>query len=420
MVNIILRQSLSALQWQLIDTEDDQKRQNILEEIYQIEIQQLGTQAIGSFARAEPVTIEQLQNGLRPTELLLGYVLQSPHSYALAITHDSIASYPLSEKEVIERQAEAYRRSVRENKDVSALATQLFEELLSAIPEYHQKTSVIIIPDGKLHLLPFSSLLDQQGQYTILTHTLSTAPSGTVLSLLRKRTETKAGRKSYLGVAAWTQTDTHPGIFRQIINGPSRAQLKALPESQSEVETIGAMLPKPSTILLGSAATKDRFKQLPLADYRVLHLALHGYADPEFPDRSALVFAPLVGPSTADAGFLQIREILQLHLDASLVTLSACDTGVGPTGQDGIANVVEAFIQAGAHTVVSTLWELEDRSTKHLMRVFYDHLTRGEEKAEALRQAQLDRFYWDVPGWSMLWSSDRQNRAGILPYVSLL
>ena len=167
------------------------------------------------------------------------------------------------------------------------------------------------------------------------------------------------------------------------------------------MESIGAMLPKPSTILLGSSATKDRFERLPLDRYDVLHLALHGYVDPEFPDRSALVFAPLAAKSSGDAGFLQVREILKLRLNARLVTLSACDTGVGPVGAEGVDNLVEAFIQAGAHTVVSTLWELEDRSTTHLMKVFYDHLARGEAKADALRQAQLELihdgaspYYW--------------------------
>ena len=85
-----------------------------------------------------------------------------------------------------------------------------------------------------------------------------------------------------------------------------------------------------------------------------------------------------------------MREIRKLPLDASLVTLSACDTGVGPVGEEGVANIVNAFIEAGAQSVVSTLWELEDYSTAQLMIDFYQHLGRGEGKAEALRQAQLD------------------------------
>jgi CHAT domain-containing protein len=102
-----------------------------------------------------------------------------------------------------------------------------------------------------------------------------------------------------------------------------------------------------------------------------------------------------------DDGLLKIREIRRLHLNADLVTLSACNTGVGPVGEEGVASIVNAFIEAGSQSVVSTLWELEDHATAHLMTTFYGHLGRHEEKAEALRQAQLEMlnsgsppYYW--------------------------
>jgi CHAT domain-containing protein len=78
-----------------------------------------------------------------------------------------------------------------------------------------------------------------------------------------------------------------------------------------------------------------------------------------------------------------------MHLNAKLVTLSACNTGVGPVGEAGVANLVNAFIEAGADSVVSTLWELEDHSTSLLMTEFYSHLARHEPEAQALRDAQL-------------------------------
>jgi CHAT domain-containing protein len=200
-------------------------------------------------------------------------------------------------------------------------------------------------------------------------------------------------------VAPWTTNSTQSTLLasiRRAVSGPERKELIALPESQHEVETIGSDLPRPNTILLGSSATETNFKRLPLAQYNVVHLALHGYVDPEFPDRSALVFAPQQQPT--DDSLLQVRD---LRLNANLVTLSACNIGVGPVGEEGVANIVNAFIEAGSQSVVSTLWELEDHATTHLVTVFYDHLGRREEKAEALRQAQLEMmnsgsppYYW--------------------------
>jgi CHAT domain-containing protein len=93
---------------------------------------------------------------------------------------------------------------------------------------------------------------------------------------------------------------------------------------------------------LGASATETNFKRLPLSQYNVVHLALHGYVDPEFPDRSALVFVPQQQPT--DDSMLQVREIRNLRLNANLVTLSACNTGVGPVGEEGVANIVNALI----------------------------------------------------------------------------
>jgi CHAT domain-containing protein len=200
-------------------------------------------------------------------------------------------------------------------------------------------------------------------------------------------------------MATWMRAFDSKRATSLEVTGPQRSQLVALPESKHEIESIAEDLPKPRELLLGEDATETHFKKLPLSKYNVLHLALHGYADNEFPDRSALVFAPQ--PQGVDDGLLQVREIRRLHLNANLVTLSACNTGVGPVGAAGVANLVGAFVQAGAESVVSTLWELEDHFTARLMKTFYDHLAHHEQKAEALRQAQLalqsagaSPYYW--------------------------
>jgi CHAT domain-containing protein len=307
------------------------------------------------------------------------------------------------------------------------LAQILFDELLGPITEYRTTSRLIVIPDGDLHLLPFAALVDS-GLYLLSSHTISAVESGTVLHILRTRHQQRvlpAMELPYLGVAPWIKAPDTRNIILRVIgaiswpeplrrislsfsthrnanassSGPQRSKLIALPESKNEVESIADDLPKPNTLLLGGDATKTNFIDLPLSLYNVLHLALHGYVDLEYPDRSALVFAPQ--KQGADDSLLQLREIRHLHLNASLVTLSACNTGVGPVGQAGVANLVGAFIEAGAQSVVSTLWELEDHSSSRVMRAFYDRLARNEEKAEALRHAQMTiqsagypPYYW--------------------------
>ncbi len=105
------------------------------------------------------------------------------------------------------------------------------------------------------------------------------------------------------------------------------------------------------------------------------------------------MFAPQSTPNPEDDGLLQVREIRRLRLNASLVTLSACNTGVGPVGAAGVANIGEAFIESGALSVVSTLWELADNPSKRFMTEFYDHLAHNEDKGEALSSTLSIRLH---------------------------
>ena len=388
---------LTRLNVQLLNTDDAKTRSNILASIYAAE-QQLRADSSAMDVPPKPVALAELQRDLQASELFLEYVLADPHSYALAITHNAVHRYTLPSKTELEQEAMQYRSELVQQKTDLPLAQSLFDGLLGGIPEFKEKQALIVVPDGKLHLLPFSALANS-GQYILASHLVSVSPSGTVLYILRHRVAlTARDGLPYLGVAAWTSKPpptTLIAAIRRTVSGPERQELVALPESRNEVETIATDLPRPGTILLGDHATETDFKRLPLNQYNVIHLALHGYADSEFPDRSALVFAPESPP--VDDGLLQVREIRRLPLNASLVTLSACDTGIGPVGEEGVANIVNAFIEAGAQSVVSTLWEVEDRATAQLMIDFYRHLGRKEGKAEALRQAQLDMLHSGAP-----------------------
>ena len=384
----IEEQQLTALNISLIDTDDPVKRQSLLDSIHNAELT-ISPSTIAQEAMTRPVTLAALQQTLPPTTALIEYVLAEPFSHALVITNDDVAPYVLPAKSVIEADATRYRKEIRGRKEDRALGQQLFKEILEPIGEFAHKTDLVVIPDGALHLLPISALVDENGAYVLTTHTIAVSPSSTVYELLERRVK---GREQmdmpYLGVAAWTQEPPQKNSVIRAFMGPTRSELVPLPDSQKEVETIGNELPQPATILLGSAATETRFKEISSTSTDVVHLALHGYADLDYPDRSALAFAPEA--SHANDGLLQAREIRDLKLNVKLVTLSACDTGVGPVGEAGVANLVNAFIEAGADSVVSTLWELEDHTTEHMMAAFYGQLATGARKVDALRSAQLE------------------------------
>lgn len=390
---------LTRLNIALINTEDPGIRSTLTSAIYSTELR-ITPSALTSQTIAHPVSLSTLQDDLSASAVIIEYVLAEPASYAFAITRDSVSAHPLPSKALIEADANRYRKELRTQKDDRQLAQRLYKELLAPVQQYKQKSDLIIIPDGTLHLMPFAALVDDT-DYVLKSHTVDVAPSSTVFDLLSKRVASReAASMPYIGVAAWTQPADTRNFVTRTISGPQRSQLASLPDSQKEVETIATDLPHPSTILLGSDATESRFKQLPLSSTEVVHLALHGYADLDYPDRSALIFAPENG---GEDGLLQVREIRNLHLNARMVTLSACNTGVGPVGQTGVANLVNAFIEAGADTVVSTLWELEDHTTEHLMTGFYSQIANHKRKIDALRDAQMELLNQGLPPY--YWAS---------------
>ena len=137
---------------------------------------------------------------------------------------------------------------------------------------------------------------------------------------------------------------------------------------------------------MSDAATEAAVKAPTVSEYRILHVAAHGIVSTKVPARSALVLRP----SGDEDGLLQAREILNLRLNATLVTLSACDTSAGTDqGQDGVASLVRPFVAAGARAVVANLWTADDHFSANLMRHLYEGLAAGSDVGEALRQAKL-------------------------------
>ena len=181
------------------------------------------------------------------------------------------------------------------------------------------------------------------------------------------------------------------------------AGLGNLPNSEAEARFAVAALPSPAnTLLTGDNATESAVKRA--VNHRVIHMAVHAIASELYPARAAVVL--LSDPAKGEDGFLQASEIVQLRLDADLVVLSACDTAIGPIqGQEGIANLSKAFLLAGARTVISTLWSVDDDSAFYLMKQLYRELAQGSSASDALAaakrtmlktfgQSRLVPYYW--------------------------
>ncbi|MFQ5963673.1 MAG: tetratricopeptide repeat protein [Candidatus Scalinduaceae bacterium] len=164
-----------------------------------------------------------------------------------------------------------------------------------------------------------------------------------------------------------------------------------LPHAEEEVKKIKASYPE-TDLYLNERATEEKAKRLS-GDYNIIHFASHGELNPKSPLFSCIKMAK----EKDEDGRLEVHEIFNLNLEnTSLVTLSACETGLGQlTGGDELIGLTRGFIYAGTPSIVASLWSVNDKSTSELMGLFYKNL-KTHSKAEALRLAQLEMINGEV------------------------
>lgn len=394
---------ITNLQLQLLHSVSISERKQILSDLFDTEQRravEMGTATAASVAR-RPINIRDLQRVLHPDEMLLEYVVSDAGSYCLAVSRSCSVLTQLSKgHEFFEGSVHSYLRAVRRKDDTEDMERQLYGALVGSVPGIQHKLRLVIVPDGSLNLLPFDTLRDSDGKYLLHSHIVSYAPSSTVLYVLRTELRHNTPSLPFLGVGDVTYSSAHqltakntavnqpPEVVRGIYD-LAGAQFPELPGTRQEIMTAGQVFGRRSVLLIGSAASEAAFKAEPLSKFRVIHLAVHGVAAPKYPERAALVLGN--DPQNREDGLLQAREITALRLNADLVTLSACDTGIGKLeGEEGIQSLERAFLIAGAKTVLATLWSADDTFTVALVKAFYTHLANHEDKGAALRNAKLD------------------------------
>lgn len=250
-------------------------------------------------------------------------------------------------------------------------SSKLFGELTKHLKEIDL---IFLVPHGYLHLLPFYALKLDEG-HVLDKFTLVYAPSATILTRVHDRRKTR-------------KNSIKPDIM--IIGNPTAN----LPYSRIEAQEINKYLG--GSIYLGARATKEKvFKEAPSKD--ILHFACHGYFDHFHPMKSGLVLA--------DDVHLTANEIMGMPLNADLVCLSACMTGLNRIEDgDELSGLSRAFLYAGATSVLASLWPVHDEATAGLMSDFYKGIAQSgnnEPKAFILRKTMIaarsknpNPFFW--------------------------
>jgi CHAT domain-containing protein len=399
-----LEGKISDLQLQLVHSDDASERASRRERLmeYERRLALAGTSVMSRQDRFyRTASIHEIQSVLRSDELLLEYALDEPQAYCLWISKRAAGIERLpAGRQSIEKLTSKYLGELRAKSNAIEDAQQLSKILLEPIAQEATSPRLIVVPDGVLHLLPFDTLRDASGQLLLETKTVGYVPAGKILHILRTR-KTAEARRPFLGVGdvayqnqggVSAELQIPEGLRNRVAREFSDlfgTPLHDLPQTRVEVLGISKIVGKDARLLLGRDATETAFKSEPLDDFKIIHFAVHGFVDGQFPERSGLVLGR--DRNSQDDGLLQLREIMGIRLNADLVTLAACNTGVGKLqGEEGVTNLVEAFLLSGAKAVVASLWAADDTYTKDLMERFYTHIAEGQDKVLALRQAKID------------------------------
>ncbi len=243
-----------------------------------------------------------------------------------------------------------------------------------------------IVPHGPLFLLSFAALMDGRGRYLLEDYAVHYAPAGAVLQFTEKKKARAAQREPHYLLVA------DPGELPAL---PTGKRLAPLPGSRREVDAIAGLLPAgQTTVLTGTDAHEEAVRRL-AGVQTVLHFATHAVVRDDLPLDSFLALGvtkggtPDAGGTAGRDGRLTAMEIYSLDLNADLVVLSACRTGLGKLSGEGIVGLVRGFLYAGTPSVVATLWDLADEPAALLLPEFYRSLSRTLDKSAALRTAQL-------------------------------
>ena len=359
----------------------------------------------------KPFNLDYLQDRyLDPKTVLIEYSLGEDKSFVFFISKNVFKIFKLPSQSKIKDSIKAYLKVLTDpsienyivQKASRRLHLELFPPLDDIMPE--DVTNLIIIPDGILYYLPFETLLSSPQDklngknYLISRYAISYMPSASSLLFLDNKKINKPYPKELLlfGAPDYSRQSSSKlndqenpmGMLYEIYENQGY-QFLPLPYSKKELITISGYFPKKKTdIYLNKDANEITIKQLSLEDYRVIHFACHSFLDESFPMRSALVLS--LDENFREDGFLKVREIYNFNLNSELVVLSACRTGKGKMeGSDGVLGLPRIFFYAGAKSVVSTLWGINDKSTVDFMRYFYELLSKGKDKAQALRMAKI-------------------------------
>jgi CHAT domain-containing protein len=309
---------------------------------------------------------------------ILSYWLAQDNSYLFVITPDRFEAFTLPGAAAISSLVDSQRRTIVSSSKITD--TRLYETLVAPARQLLPRNGrVIVIPDGSLHGLNFESLLvpgnptpgERAPHFWIEDAVVSTATS---LTLLRAKPPATGSRNVLvIGNAKQVSPDYAP-----------------LLHADAEIQSVAKGFPPARRAVFDGALAKPaEYRAANPSRYSWIHFAAHGVSNAESPLDSAIILS-----NDGESYKLYARDIAKIPINADLVTISACyGSGAKTYAGEGLVGLAWAFLSAGAHNVVASLWEANDYYTAQMMATMYRRLEAGDDPACALRTAKLELLH---------------------------
>lgn len=346
--------------------------------------------------------------------VVLEYFWGSEWLYALGISGDSVVFERIGRSDSVEHvidkllvhlheehssaSREVFQSFVTSAHTLYGLLVKPFESLIGT-------SSLQVIPDGAVNLVPFEILVQESPagstvDYRRLDYVLRHRAVGYAYSIpmIRSAPRHTVSRPTFLAVG-------FTGGQRERAADDDMRALEEIEGSELELDALSARF-RNGRFLRDQEATESNFKTLS-PGYDIIHLAIHGRGERTSNFSSRLYFRSRY--DSLDDGVFHAYELYSMKLKAMMAVLSACESGIGKDYRgEGMISMASAFASAGCENTLMSLWKVNDQASITLMDDFYQVLLRGERIDEALRKAKLsylehsDEISADPKTWAPL------------------
>lgn len=323
---------------------------------------------------AKVATIKTVQKELNPDTAMLSFFYGNNAIYGIILDQNNTFFEKIELNKTLEQKLKLFQKQVSNPKTkitvIKENASNLYSILAAPFFNKVNQPNLIILTDGLLNYIPFESLV-KDNNYLVKDYAISYINSATLLKELEDK---KDNKNSLLAFAPEFEGDIYSSVRSK--------SLQPLPHSKTEIQNINQFYK--GNLFTNNEASLDNFKTN-AANFGIIHLATHAIFDDTNPEYSYLAFG------NEDTDLLYVADLYNLNLNANMVTLSACESGIGDLKRgEGLLSLARGFYFSGAQSISSTLWKINDASSAKLMANFYQNLSNGQLKNQALQQAKLN------------------------------